>query len=209
MAVFFLGLLIFVGALLTIVTHRLDDLLWWLLTITVGVDTARTVLGAVVAAVFLYVVSKMPKLGVGSRPPRTAHAVAPPPVKEKKRAAEKAAIKHAAIHEGMGHAAVAHGIGAKGIKARIFSDGSGWCDNEENGLTAAQSIAITRAGEAAAGACDGCGPDRKSAKRKLDAVPRRERGRTSREADRLVARHINSSFGRRVAKALERSGKFH
>lgn len=115
-------------------------------------------------------------------------------------------VAEAITHEAHGHAAVAHGVGGKGIRARVYRDGSGWCD-VRGPLTVAQELAITRAGEYVAGP-RGCSSDRARARRELQQVPRAQRRGVSAEADALVRRHAGSAYGRRVARALERTGRY-
>lgn len=118
-------------------------------------------------------------------------------------------VAEAIAHEALGHAAVGAGVRGttRGIRARVFPDGSGWCEVPRGRMSLAESIAITRAGEYVAGP-SGCESDRARAKRELRQAPRRYRAQVSAEADALVRQHAGSAFGQRVARSLERKGRF-
>lgn len=111
-------------------------------------------------------------------------------------------------HEAHGHAAVASGVKARGIRARAFADGSGWVEASRRGLSLAESLAITVAGEMAGGSDDGCGPDRARFKRDLRRAPARYRAAVKAEAIGLAAQHIGNAFGHQVERALLRTGRF-
>jgi hypothetical protein len=110
-------------------------------------------------------------------------------------------------HEALGHAAVAAGVKAKGIRARVFEDGSGWVEAERRGLTLAERLAITIGGEVAAGPV-GCDSDRAKFKRDLRRAPARYRDAVKAEAIGLAQQHHGNAFGRKVERALLRTGRF-
>lgn len=116
---------------------------------------------------------------------------------------------HAALHEGQGHAAVGYGVrrSAWGIRAEIHEDGSGTCTVPRRGLTLAESLAITYGGEVAAGTA-GCSSDQAKFKRELRRSPRRYREQITSEAHALAHRHHGNSFGRKVQRALLRTGRW-
>lgn len=117
----------------------------------------------------------------------------------------------AAIHEGHGHAAVAHGVGVRVRSAEANPDGGGVTrlnPGDWKRATPAEKLAICRSGEVAAGPV-GCKSDRRNYASELRSIPRRERSAAEAEAARLCAQHVGSSFGQRVARALERNGRWH
>lgn len=203
-AVFAAGLLTFVGVVGAAVTRTLDDAIVWMLgdqlvaTLQAGLVTVAVVAGVAVVG---RAQSRSGKLRIYIRPHRDhAHGVA----------GVRDYIAQVSIpHEALGHAAVGAAVrgSTSGIRARVHPDGSGWCEVPRGRMTLAESIAITRAGEYVAGP-SGCASDRARGARELRQAPRRYRAQVSAEADRLVAQHANSAFGRRVARALERNGRF-
>lgn len=120
-------------------------------------------------------------------------------------------VAGAVIHEGRGHAAVGHGVGIRILRAEVDAHGGGttwYHPGDWRRATPAQRMACSLAGERAAGPA-GCRSDRRSYAAERRGVPRAERAAAEAEAARLCNLHVGSAFGQRVARALERRGRWH
>lgn len=189
-------LVAFVAAVLIVVTGHLGDVMVWAL----GAELLRQVATWATVVVFLAAAvwfrrwsSDVGAYRIGS----VAH--------------HADGQAEAAVHEGHGHAAVAHGVGVRVRSAEANPNGGGVTrldPGDYRRATPAQRLAISRAGEDAAGPA-GCGSDRRNYASTLRSIPRRDRSSAEAEAARLCAQHVGSSFGQRVARALDRNGRWH
>jgi len=197
---FVLGMITFATLAGTAMTGTIDDLL----IAIIGMDVLRAAGQALTVAAMLAVVVGLAWLGHRSGVDRI-HIHAPRDGADVGQHIARVTIPH----EALGHAAVGAGVRGRtsGIRARVNPDGSGWCEVPRAGVSVAGSLAITRAGEDAAGPA-GCSRDQARYRRDLARVPSRYQGQTEREAARLSARHRGSAFGRRVERSLRRSGRF-
>lgn len=179
-------------------TGTLDDVVVWV----VGEETLAAVGRAATLAAALVVVGAL--CWVGNRAGKHRVHIAP----HHAPGADANEVAIAVQHEAMGHAAVGAAVRgtSRGIRARVYPDGSGWCEVPRAGVSLAGSLAITVAGEDAAGP-SGCSSDRARYARDLRRAPRRYRAQVEAEATRLRAT-ADLAFGRRVARSLARTGRF-
>lgn len=190
------GLILFMVLAITAATGTIDDLIVWVL----GDELIRTLTlwGGGLALLTAFVRFRRWSSDVGAyRIGSAAH--------------HAGSQAEAAIHEGRGHAAVAHGVGVRVRSAEANPNGGGVTrldPGDYRRATPAARLAICRSGEVAAGP-EGCKSDRRNYASELRSIPRRERSAAEAEAARLCAQHVGSSFGQRVARALDRNGRWH
>lgn len=185
--VFVGGLVTFAGLAVAAGTGTIDDLAVWLL----GAELIRTLM----AWVGVLVVVALAVGGTRAARSTTAHV----------HGGRRATVIR---HEALGHAAVAHGVGVGNIRARLKPGGGGEVICDTSRMSPAEYVAYMRAGRAAAGGAGDCAHDLAEEKRELDCLPADQRDQVSREADRIVRRHVGNAFGHKVARALERDGEF-
>lgn len=116
-----------------------------------------------------------------------------------------AALRAAAIHEA-GHAEGARSVGGRVVDARIYPDGSGWCETRIP-YTPHNRIVTAYAGQIAEGSDVGAGHDNKTIKRVLATVPSSARGAVWVGAKKATHTAVSSGRGRinrDAARLLER-----
>lgn len=122
--------------------------------------------------------------------------------------------RRVAIHEA-GHIVSTEDAGMGWREARIYNGGGGivhvdWATNRGDDFTqVVNAVAIYRAGEYAEGSGAGAGPDRANAKRVLNGLPRRVRGRALTKGERQARSAIAGHAGRmrRYAVDLNKKGR--
>ena len=185
----FAGLSFMAIGFFTLLTGTLDDFVSWVL----GAELLNDLMKWLVIITLVAVVA-----GAGMATRHTRSSVA-----HVHGGRRRTVIKHEAAH-----AAVAHGVGAGNIRATLKPGGGGQVTCDVHRMSPAEYIAYCRAGRAVAGRSGDCQHDIAQEKQELNCLPVDQRAKVSREADRIVSRHVHSEFGRRVARALETDGKF-
>jgi hypothetical protein len=181
----------FAVLVLLTVTRTIDDVAGWVLAAMFTAEQLHTLAAGAAVLVVVVVVAFAGLRSVGAGRLRVHFHPGSDPN-----------LAVAIRHEALGHAAVAHGVGCTGIKARIEADGSGWVDySPPKGVTPTERLAITQAGEALAGP-EGCKKDRIRARKWI------RQGADPQVAAAITSQHVGNAFGRKVAKALERNGRF-